>query len=68
MTRDVTSDLYDHGPPCVGGRSRAQAQVTDDEEEDGHGGQLWTGDPDLVCYREGENDEEDGEDEVQVWF
>ena len=34
MTRNVTSDLYDHGPPCVGGRSRAQAQVTDDEEEE----------------------------------
>jgi len=64
----MNSDLYDHGSPCVGGRHGTEAHVADDEEEDGHGGQLWTRDPHLVRYGEGENDEEDREDEIQVWF
>ena len=59
-------DLYDHRSPCVHGSSGAEALVADRGEEDGHGGELRTGDPAFVGYRERENDKEDGYDEIEI--
>lgn len=42
--------------------------VADSSKEDGHSRELRAGDPILVCYREGENYKEDGEDKVEVRF
>lgn len=61
-------DLYHHCPACIRGSGGAEAHVADSSEEDGHSRELRTGDPALVSYREGENDEEDGQDEIEVRF
>lgn len=42
--------------------------VADSSKEDGHSRELRAGDPILVCYREGENYKEDGEDKIEVRF
>lgn len=62
------TDLYDDCPTCIGCSCWTKAVVTDSSEEDGHGGELRTRDPMMVSYGEGENDKENGKDEVKVWF
>lgn len=62
------ADLYDDCPTCIGCSCWTKAVVTDSSEEDGHGGELRTRDPMMVSYGEGENDKENGKDEVKVWF
>lgn len=60
--------LYDNCPACICRSCRAKAVVADSSEEDGHSGELRARDPALVSYREGENDEENGQDEIEVRF
>lgn len=64
----VSSDLYDDCPACICSSCGAEAVVADSGEEDGHSGELRARDPALVSHWEGENDEEDGQDEVEVGF
>ena len=64
----VLSNLYDHCPACIRRSSGAEALVADGSEEYGHSGEFRTGDPALISNREGENDEENGHNKVEVWF
>lgn len=64
----VPPDLYDHCSASIRCSSGAEALVADSSEEDGHSGELGTGDPSLVSYREGENDEENGHNKIEVRF
>ena len=68
FAKSVVADLYDHCLLCRQSSHGAEAHVADSSEEYGYGGELRTGDPGFVCYREGENAEEDGEDEIEVLF
>lgn len=61
-------DLYDHCFTCIRRSGGAEALVADSSEEDGHSGELGTGDPALVSHREGENDEKNGQDKIEVRF
>lgn len=64
----ISSNLYDNCPACICSSCGAQAVVADGGEEDGHSGELRTRDPALVGYREGENNEGDRQDKVEVGF
>lgn len=64
----VLPDLYDHRSACVSGSSGTETLVADSSEEDGHGGELRTGDPALVSHGEGENNEENRKNEIKVWL
>lgn len=61
-------DLYNNCPACICCGIWAEAVVADSSKEDGHSRELRAGDPILVCYREGENYKEDGEDKIEVRF
>jgi len=60
--------LDEHCPACICCSSWAEASVADCSEKDGYGGELRTRNPFLVSNREGKNDKEDREDEIQVWL
>lgn len=60
--------LYEHGSACVRCSSRTEAVVADSCEEDGHRGKLRTWNPFLVSYREGEDDEKDRNDKINILF
>lgn len=63
-----SSHLCDDCPTCIRSSCGAQAVVADGGEEDGHSGEFRTRDPALIGYREGENNEEDRQDKVEVGF
>lgn len=64
----MTPDLYDDRLPCIGCSSSAKAIVADSSKENGHSGELGAQDPALVSHRKGENDEENRQDKIEVWF
>lgn len=68
MALIVEPDLYEHCSACIHCSSGTETLVADCSEEDGHSRKLRTGDPALIGHREGENDEENREDKIEVWL